>query len=218
MWKQLENGRVVHRYEWIVLAATLAVIPVFLIEAEAKSGRWKDIAYATNWLIWVVFAAELAFILVVAPRKAAALKAHWLDAVIVAVTEQFDVFERRFLVLLEPQAEPAGGEPGVAVRLFPCDQCRQLERLGDGHAADLSCGHLGEYEVVVFQRPPKDRSRMALRGRRCSSPGPRRRSESKAVTRVVGEEDARPQRLDKSRRDCWRPSRLASAPADSSQR
>jgi voltage-gated potassium channel len=37
-------------------------------------------------LIWLTFAAELAFILVVAPRKGAALRAHWLDAVIVVVT------------------------------------------------------------------------------------------------------------------------------------
>jgi hypothetical protein len=26
VWQQLENGRVVHRYEWIVLAATLAAV------------------------------------------------------------------------------------------------------------------------------------------------------------------------------------------------
>jgi hypothetical protein len=32
-------------------------------------------------------------------------------------------------------------------------------------------GHLDEHEVVAFQRPPEDGSRMALRGRRCSSPG-----------------------------------------------
>jgi voltage-gated potassium channel len=86
VWEQLESGRVNHRFESVVLIATLALIPVFVIEAEAKSSRWKDIAYAANWLIWLVFAAELAFILVVAPRKAAALRAHWLDAVIVAVT------------------------------------------------------------------------------------------------------------------------------------
>jgi voltage-gated potassium channel len=64
----------------------LALIPVVVIEAEATSSRWKDIAYVANWLIWLVFAAELAFILVVAPRKAAALRAHWLDAMIVVVT------------------------------------------------------------------------------------------------------------------------------------
>jgi voltage-gated potassium channel len=37
-------------------------------------------------VIWAVFVAELAFILTVAPRKAAALRAHWLDAVVVVVT------------------------------------------------------------------------------------------------------------------------------------
>ena len=37
-------------------------------------------------MIWVIFVAELTFILVVAPRKAAALRAHWLDALIVVVT------------------------------------------------------------------------------------------------------------------------------------
>ena len=86
VWEQLESGRVRHRFESVVLGATLALIPVFVIEAEAKSSRWKDIAYAANWLIWLVFAAELAFILVVAPRKGAALRAHWLDAVIVVTT------------------------------------------------------------------------------------------------------------------------------------
>jgi voltage-gated potassium channel len=86
VWEQLESGRVRHRFEPVVIAATIALIPVFMLEAEASSSRWEDIAYAANWLIWVVFAAELTFILVVAPRKGAALRAHWLDAVIVVVT------------------------------------------------------------------------------------------------------------------------------------
>lgn len=33
-----------------------------------------------------VFATELAYVLKVAPRKKAALRAHWLDFVIVALT------------------------------------------------------------------------------------------------------------------------------------
>src|SRR6266516_6178125 len=89
-------------------------------------------------------------------------------------------------MLLEVEAEPAGSEAAVAVRLLPRHQCSQLERLGDRDAADLSRGHLGEYEVVVFQRPPKDRSRMALRGRRCSSPGPRRRTQSRPPEAKAG--------------------------------
>jgi voltage-gated potassium channel len=86
VWDQLESGRVVHRFEPLVLAATLALIPIFIIEAEANSSRWKDVAVAGNWLIWFVFAVEFAFIVAVAPRKEAALRAHWLDAVIVIVT------------------------------------------------------------------------------------------------------------------------------------
>jgi voltage-gated potassium channel len=86
MWEQLESGRVVHRFEPVVLAATLALIPVLMIETDAKSAFWKDVAVAANWAIWAVFLAELIFIFSVAPRKAAALRAHWLDEVIVLVT------------------------------------------------------------------------------------------------------------------------------------
>jgi hypothetical protein len=74
------------------------------------------------------------------------------------------MLERRLLVFLEIEAQPAGGEAAVAVRLFPRDQCRQLERLGDRHPADLSRGYLGEDEIVVLERPAKDSARMALRG------------------------------------------------------
>jgi len=93
------------------------------------------------------------------------------------------MLERRLLMLLEVEAEPAGGEAAVAIRLFACDQCRELERLGDRHPADLSRRHLREHEVVVFQRPTEDRSRMALRGRRYSSPGPRRLLKPNPMTR-----------------------------------
>jgi hypothetical protein len=74
------------------------------------------------------------------------------------------------LVFFEPEAEPAGSEAAVAVRLFSRDHGRELERLGN-HPADLSGGHLGEYEVAAFQRPAEDGSRVALRGRRYSSRG-----------------------------------------------
>ncbi len=86
MWQQLDSGRVTHRFEGVILVATLAVIPVQVIELEASSSAWREVAFAANWLIWALFVAELAFILTVAPRKAAALRAHWLDVVIVVVT------------------------------------------------------------------------------------------------------------------------------------
>lgn len=86
MWEQDESGRVRHPFEPVILAATLAMIPVLIIERDAKSEGWRTFAQASNWVIWGLFAAELAFVLVVAKRKRAALRAHWLDAAIVVVT------------------------------------------------------------------------------------------------------------------------------------
>lgn len=85
VWKQDESGRVRTPLEPIVLAATLALIPVLIIEADA-SGGWKTAAFVANWLIWVVFAVELAAVLIVAARKGAALRAHWLDVAVVVLT------------------------------------------------------------------------------------------------------------------------------------
>ena len=86
MWEQLESGRVRTPFEPVVLGATLAMIPVLIIQADATSEGWKTFAQVANWVIWAVFAVELAFILIVAPRKRAALRAHWLDAAVVVVT------------------------------------------------------------------------------------------------------------------------------------
>jgi voltage-gated potassium channel len=86
MWQQLSSGRVVHRFEWVVLAATLAIIPVLVVETDVQSAGWRAAATASNWIIWAIFLADLAFVLTVAPRRRAALRAHWLDVAIVVVT------------------------------------------------------------------------------------------------------------------------------------
>ncbi len=86
MWQQDESGRVTHPFEPLILVATLAMIPVLIIERDAKAPGWRTFALVSNWVIWSVFAAELLFVLVVARRKRAALRAHWLDTAIVVVT------------------------------------------------------------------------------------------------------------------------------------
>ena len=68
-----------------MLAATLLLIPVFILEFDT-SGDWNRAAFIANWLIWAVFAIELAAVLIVAKRKGAALRAHWLDVVVVVLT------------------------------------------------------------------------------------------------------------------------------------
>jgi voltage-gated potassium channel len=86
MWQQQPDGRVRHSFEPVVIVATLALIPVLIIESDVKSEGWQTFAEVANWVIWAIFLIELVFILVVAPRKAAALRAHWLDATIVVLT------------------------------------------------------------------------------------------------------------------------------------
>ncbi len=41
MWHQDESGRVHTPFEPIVLAATLSLIPILIIEADAKSDAWQ---------------------------------------------------------------------------------------------------------------------------------------------------------------------------------
>jgi len=98
----------------------------------------------------------------------------WIGERSQARDEQHDILKRRPLVFLEPEAEPAGGEAAVAFGLPLRDQHRQLERLSDLHAADLSRGHLGQDEVATFQRPLEDRSRVALARSTLLLSGPRR--------------------------------------------
>jgi voltage-gated potassium channel len=88
MWKQDSTGRVETPtwFEPVILAATLAMIPVLIVQRDAHSAVWQNAANAANWLIWAVFAAEMAFVLAVASRRRAALRAHWLDAALVVVT------------------------------------------------------------------------------------------------------------------------------------
>ena len=44
---------------------------------------WRQVAAIGNWIIWLGFLVEVVFVVSVAPRKKAALRAHWLDVAIV---------------------------------------------------------------------------------------------------------------------------------------
>jgi hypothetical protein len=48
MSTQLPNGRVEHPFEPIVLVATLALIPVLIIEHDVSSGPWATVGEIAN--------------------------------------------------------------------------------------------------------------------------------------------------------------------------
>ena len=100
------------------------------------------------------------------PTSASPEPRHSLAAVLPLERSHHITSSVRLLVLLEAilqareqfpvrdvKAEPAGGEAAVAVRLLPGDQRRELERLGDRYAADLSRGYLGEHAVARVPAP-----------------------------------------------------------------
>ena len=114
MWQQDETGRIKTPFEPLILAATLAMIPVLIIERDANSDVWQNFAQVANWLIWAVFALDL----IVARRRWAALRAHRLDAAIVVVTTRSTahcsrrsgslgaVVTRRYVSRIAPRARP----------------------------------------------------------------------------------------------------------------
>src|SRR5215217_4478982 len=65
-WFQDESGRVHTPLEPVVLVATFALIPVLVVESDVESGGWLTVAYVANWVIWGLFAVELAAVLIVA--------------------------------------------------------------------------------------------------------------------------------------------------------
>ena len=69
-----------------VLIAALGVIPLLVFERRISSGSGWPWLVAANWLIWGVFAVELATMLAVTPRRLRYLRYAWLDVAVVAVT------------------------------------------------------------------------------------------------------------------------------------
>lgn len=86
MWEQLDSGRVRHRFEHVVLALTVLVVPVLIVELAGVTGPWRTAATVADWIIWGAFATEVLVIAVVADDRRRALRAHWLDVAIVLVT------------------------------------------------------------------------------------------------------------------------------------
>lgn len=77
------------RFEKPVLLASVLVIPAIIVETSAKEHSLREAAALLNWLIWLVFVAELASILAVAPSRWQWIRSNPLMVTIVLVTAPF---------------------------------------------------------------------------------------------------------------------------------
>ena len=87
-YRELPDGRIEHRAEPLIFVLALLVIPAIIFE-EATASWLRTTATVMNITIWLGFAAELAFVLTVSTHRRRTLRAHWLDAFIVAVSGPF---------------------------------------------------------------------------------------------------------------------------------
>ena len=77
------------RFEVPVLVAALLVIPVIAVEQANPGEPWRTVAGVTNWLIWLVFLAEMVALLAVVPDRWRWLRSHPLEVAIVVLTPPF---------------------------------------------------------------------------------------------------------------------------------
>ena len=81
------QGRLLkRRMSPVVVMAAVAVIPLLVMEEQFTSPTAMTWLRVADWLIWGVFATELAVMLTVTPGKKAYLRCAWLDVVIVVFT------------------------------------------------------------------------------------------------------------------------------------
>jgi voltage-gated potassium channel len=83
------SERLAKRFEIPVLLAALLVVPVIVIEESPVGEPWDTIATVVNWMIWLVFLAELVTLLVVAENRWRWLRQHPLEVVVVVLTPPF---------------------------------------------------------------------------------------------------------------------------------
>jgi voltage-gated potassium channel len=81
--------RWVRRFDWIILVAAALVIPVVVIEQADSNDTLRTVAGITNWAIWLVFLAEVIFMLCIVPNRRRWLLDNPLDVAIVVLTPPF---------------------------------------------------------------------------------------------------------------------------------
>jgi voltage-gated potassium channel len=76
-------------FERPLLVAAVLTIPVTILQLLPPPDPWRTIADVLNWLIWLMFLAEVVVMLVVVPSKRDWLRRHPLELAIVTLTPPF---------------------------------------------------------------------------------------------------------------------------------
>jgi voltage-gated potassium channel len=69
-----------------LMFATLLVIPVMILQAVDVPDVWTTVGWVGDWIIWLTFLAEVVLMLRVVPDRAAWIRSHPLDVLIVVLT------------------------------------------------------------------------------------------------------------------------------------
>jgi voltage-gated potassium channel len=77
------------RFEAPIVVAALLVIPIIVVEQSSPGEPWSTLAAVGNWLIWLLFLAEVVVMLAVVPDRGRWLRAHPLEVAIVVLTPPF---------------------------------------------------------------------------------------------------------------------------------
>jgi voltage-gated potassium channel len=83
------SERIQQRFEWPVVAAALATIPILIVQESHLGQPWATIAGVLNWSAWLTFASEVVVMLWVSPRKRTWLRAHLVDVLVTVLTPPF---------------------------------------------------------------------------------------------------------------------------------
>jgi len=79
-------SKVEERFDWVLLVAALAVVPVILVEQSHASHAVKDAAAVANWVIWIMFATEAAVMLGFSADRRGWARRHKLELAVVVLT------------------------------------------------------------------------------------------------------------------------------------
>jgi voltage-gated potassium channel len=83
------SERIARRFEAPVIVATLLVVPVLILEGTDVAEPWPTVALVGDWIIWLVFLAEVVVLLAVTPDRRRWIAQHPLDVGIVVFTPPF---------------------------------------------------------------------------------------------------------------------------------